>query len=114
MFPDGAPGLALVFLRLGVTACLWLPILEIGVAPTGARLLGLTILSVILLIGLATPLASVVTAINLLMSPEFLSMHGALIAAATHSVFALSLALIGPGAFSLDARLFGRRVLTSS
>jgi hypothetical protein len=30
------------------------------------------------------------------------------------ATIALSLALIGPGAFSLDARLFGRRILTSS
>jgi hypothetical protein len=115
MFPAGIPGIALVLLRIGVAATLWEPWLGAASAPLGLRVFPLCLLSVLLLIGLATPLASSVAVLVLLISLDHAGMHAVISGgAAIHAVFAASLALIGPGAFSLDARLFGRRVLTST
>jgi hypothetical protein len=118
MFPAGAPGFALFLLRVGVAGSLWQPALASGL-PSVPRLLGLSMVSALLLAGFATPLAGTVAAavqlmrvvgalrLGVLISPE-------VVTAAIHGTSALSLALIGPGALSIDSRLFGRRILTSS
>jgi len=118
MFPAGVPGLALILLRLGVAGTLWEPTLQNGL-PSLQRLLGLTTVCVLLLMGFATPVVGTI-AVALQLACVFASLKlGALttpeaFTAAVNGSFALSLALLGPGAFSIDARLFGRRVLTSS
>src|SRR5215813_9539641 len=118
MFPGGVPGLALVLLRIAVAGSLWGPILESGL-PGVPRLLALSTVSALLLAGFATPLAGTIAAAVQLATVVDPSRPGVLIpaevlTAAIHGTSALSLALLGPGAFSLDARRFGRRVLTSS
>jgi hypothetical protein len=70
-------------------------------------------------VGFATPLAGTVAAVIQLtrvLDPLRLgvSIPPEVVTAAIHGTSALSLALIGPGALSIDARLFGRRILTSS
>ena len=119
VFPGGAPGLALVLLRLGVTGSLWQPVLHSGLATSAVRLFGLGTASALLLFGFATPLVSLVTSViqlvrmlDPLRAGTLPCMETAVLA--IHVLSALSLALIGPGAFSVDARLFGRRILTSS
>lgn len=113
MFPAGIPGIALILLRLSVTASLWQPILEGALAPSGLRFFALCFISVLLLIGLATPLAGAMAIIALMTGFEPSRLHAAIsVGIVIHGVSALSLALIGPGAYSVDARLFGRRVLT--
>jgi hypothetical protein len=118
VFPGGAPGLALVLLRLGVAASLCQPLLYSGFAPSGLRLLALGLISVLLLIGLATPLLSAIAFVYLMTNFDSHCLHTVLrtdtMTGVIQAIFALSLALIGPGAFSVDARLFGRRVLTPS
>jgi len=115
MFPAGITGLALVMLRLSVTASLWQPLLDGALAPSGLRMLALGLISVLLLIGLATPLFGTVAIVALLTALDPSRLHATICAdTVIHGISALSLALIGPGAFSVDARLFGRRVLTSS
>jgi len=116
MFPGRAPGLALVLLRLGVAGSLWQLILEGGPETSCIRLLSVGCLSILLLLGLATPVMGLVTSGVQFMRLIDLFRSGAVLPAeavtlAIHVIFALSLALIGPGAFSLDARLFGRRIL---
>ncbi len=74
MFPRGAPGLALLLLRLFV----------------GAELL--------------THAVTAVPAFNV-------AMVWVLGACALALVIGIALALLGPGAYSLDARVFGRRLM---
>jgi len=114
MFPAGITGLALVLLRLSVTASLWQPLLNVALAPSGLRIFALSLLSALLLIGLATPLIGTVAIVALLTGFDP-CLHAKICAdTVIRGISALSLTLIGPGAFSVDARLFGRRVLTSS
>jgi uncharacterized membrane protein YphA (DoxX/SURF4 family) len=76
----------------------------------------LTIVSgVALLIGYMTPFAGVLAAL-FSMGDAFswfpvpsLDLFGARVTAALATVIVAALACLGPGAFSLDARLFGRR-----
>lgn len=118
MFPAGLPGLALVLLRIGVTGSLWGPTLGNGLQNV-TPLLGLGIISVLLLAGFATPLAASVAAVIQLITildraPAGVMVPTEVLTHAIHGTSALALALLGPGAFSIDARLFGRKILTSS
>jgi uncharacterized membrane protein YphA (DoxX/SURF4 family) len=121
-FPGSWPGVALLLLRVivGVTA------LAQGVSYlsrgddrwTAAALLSgllLVISGACLLIGFLTPIVSVLagvaciaSAISLLPPPAGNLFDGALVSL-DMAVMAVAVALLGPGAFSLDARLFGRR-----
>jgi hypothetical protein len=119
MFPAGAPGVALALLRLSVMGCLWQRFLAEGPAGSAWRLLSLGILSIFLSIGMATPVASLIAAGIEILSVFYPLRVGTFVSAelltvGIHAIQAFSLALIGPGAFSVDARLFGRRVLTPS
>jgi hypothetical protein len=109
--------LALVLLRIGVAGGLWEPTLEGGL-PSLSRLLGLCTVSALLVAGFATPLAGAVAAtiqLTSALAPLRLGLviSPGVVTAAIHGTSALSLALLGPGALSIDARLFGRRILTS-
>ncbi|HEV8331963.1 MAG TPA: hypothetical protein VGQ22_11125 [Steroidobacteraceae bacterium] len=104
MFPPGLPGLALILLRSSVTLGLLLADLD-GWARVGGILI-----SVALFVGYLTPLAAAAA----------LALHGiAWISAGVDStavavVFALdaiALALLGPGAYSIDSHRFGRRLV---
>lgn len=96
MFPDRGPGLGLLWLRLCVAAALWVPAM-----PAGRGGLVCLLAMGLLLSGLFTPLAVALAAITL---------HGQGVAL-PWSLLPLALLLLGPGAYSLDARLFGRRLL---
>ena len=61
---------------------------------------------VLLFLGLWTPVASLAACV-LMLGPVMLLQRNA--AQVLLSIIALSLALLGPGAWSIDARLFGRR-----
>lgn len=107
-FPDGASGIGLVLLRISVL----LSLCEIY-NPAGAGLL-LTLLwgatALLLASGFLTPLAAaacLVWSAGCLASsprPDPVWLGGA-------ALSALALGLLGPGAYSADARLFGRRRL---
>jgi uncharacterized membrane protein YphA (DoxX/SURF4 family) len=104
-FPGGAPGLGLLLLRLvlGVGAI----IRGVATLSTGPLWLGAFAIAsgALALIGFLTPFAAVVAAIGALnfafSEARWTPVAGAFIAAAV--------ALLGPGGFSVDARLFGRR-----
>ena len=100
MFPAGAPGCGMLILRIGVAASLHIdPSGHFGVSPNVAAFVAFAALSGSLALGLLTPLVSLLTGIievaQLLMGDT-----GVVVAV-----------LLGPGAYSVDARLFGRRVV---
>jgi uncharacterized membrane protein YphA (DoxX/SURF4 family) len=111
MFPAGVPGWGILILRLGVAASLYVaPSGHFAVSPNMPLSIAAAALSVSLATGLLTPLAALLAAVVEV---------AVLLAGATNIVVAvllgpldaLVLLLLGPGAYSLDARLFGRRVV---
>jgi uncharacterized membrane protein YphA (DoxX/SURF4 family) len=111
-FPDGSQGFGLLLLRaaIGVAAIFG------GVAALDSLAGGLAVLSgVSLLIGLLTPVASSLVALGaILLSISSLSLPvaGQLDSRPLTilvSIVAVAVTILGPGALSLDARLFGRR-----
>lgn len=113
MFPAQLPGIGLLLLRFSIAGTIvtlgshyeatapiarWLVVGEIGLA-------------VLLCIGYLTPpVASVCCLLEFLLltgiSHEYMLIFCALMIPET-----LALALVGPGAYSLDAQLFGRRLI---
>jgi hypothetical protein len=108
MFPAGVPGLALLVLRNCIAAAL-----ASSALPDGWQHTAFLILLGMLVIGMFTPvvcaLASAVVVLCCLHTPL---RDSATIVVVVLS--ALSLACIGPGAFSVDGWLFGRRVVLST
>jgi uncharacterized membrane protein YphA (DoxX/SURF4 family) len=120
-FPGSWPGFALLLLRVivGVTAIVQgVLYMSRGGSVTAAAVFSamlLAITGVCLLIGFLTPIVSVLAGVaciastmSLLPAPAGNLFDGALVSLEM-TVMAVSVALLGPGAFSLDARLFGRR-----
>ena len=111
MFPQGGPGLALLLLRLSVAAVLILTAARCC-GPTNAHLVMAiaVLLSVFLSVGLLTPYLSVLACAaavaNLIVGSD--SGDPLYLFAICDTI---ALALLGPGAYSVDARLFGRRFL---
>jgi len=110
MFPAGAPGIGLLLLRMamGLQMLVYSGCCEASRMPAWLATLVLVWMGLILL-GVLTP-AMVVLWIPF---AGFLVYAGnlALMPAVTSGFSALALALLGPGAYSVDARLFGRRVI---
>ena len=121
MFPDRWPGAGLLFLRLAVGVVLIVQ----GIAYLGdkhdqsalvlAAMLVMSLLGIFLLIGFLTRLAAGAAAVaNLgcIFSLFPVSKVGPLMTPATAALaaaIAIAVSCLGPGAMSLDARLFGRR-----
>src|ERR1043165_5251580 len=97
MFPQGGPGVALLLLRISVAA---IHLLFVGVL----------LVFISLSIGFLTPHLSVIACVYAIANMLIGSQPGNL--ACVFSICdAAALALLGPGAYSVDARLFGRRVM---
>lgn len=110
MFPHGLPGLALLLLRAAVAIALLIHTYGHEQLLSSALLATAILLAVALLVGYWTPIVAVVA----------LVLHGlvwlatGIDSAAVAGVFcldAIALALLGPGAYSLDSYRFGRRLL---
>ena len=109
MFPKGPPGAGLLLLRIGMG---WLLLHQPWAMPEAQRpawtpwLIGAVASA--LCVGLVTPLACLAAVALVLVDWGFGgAAHGPWpICLSTHGV---ALALLGPGAFSLDALVFGRR-----
>ena len=108
-FPRGGAGIGLLTLRLAVCIQL-LSDSNCGGAPPWWQATLLTLVALALALGVLTPAAGALSALFHVLCLAHASWAQAappLIAAMT----AIALVLIGPGAYSADARLFGRRRL---
>ena len=110
MFPRGGPGFALLLLRISVAAIFLISVAKrFGVSSAPLIFAISLLISICLTIGFLTPYLSVLvctTALaNLLIGPNSIDLLHVF-----PIIDAAVLALLGPGAYSLDARLFGLRV----
>ena len=110
MFPRGGPGFALLLLRVSVAAIFLISVAKrFGVSSAPLIFAIPLLIAICLAIGFLTPylagLICVTALINLLIGKSSVDLvHVILI------IDAAVLAVLGPGAYSLDARLFGLRV----
>ena len=109
MFPTGAPGVALLILRISLAAAI------VDTGSHGANssfapviLLASAVQSVLLGLGLLTPIVSM-SACAFELASLLSSGHGDVRFIALSSLNAAAITFLGPGAYSFDARLFGRR-----
>lgn len=112
MFPSGTVGAALLVLRFSVAAtsvvngtAQWTPATSFWI-PTASFLIAIS-----LCLGLFTPYGSALAAL-LHLYILFTQAGSDPILLISSSVNSGVLAVLGPGAYSVDARLFGRRLLT--
>jgi len=110
MFPQGAPGFALLLLRISVAMIFLTSIADQSlVSSVPLVCAGVLLISGSLSIGFLTPYLSVVSFVSgvaiLLLNP-----HSYSVVQVALLFNAAALALLGPGAYSVDARLFGLRV----
>jgi hypothetical protein len=111
MFPAGGPGIGLLLLRASVAAGFLLDG-PMQAAANFARpdVVLRVVLDAALGLGLLTPLTALLSCVLAIVDVARFGVMQAPVALVT-IVNAIALGLLGPGAYSLDARLFGRRVL---
>jgi putative oxidoreductase len=109
-FPNGIQGRGLLLLRVTLAGGLFgdlatrlheaiFPMILVGV--------GEALTAVLLVIGLGTPLVALLVCV--LQGVVLLMTDGAIVLHAMLAAVSVCLAVMGPGAWSIDARLFGRR-----
>jgi hypothetical protein len=115
LFPRGLPGAGLMALRLGVLAGMLVcnPWADLPLpAPATSFLTGIVALA--LVFGLFTSWIAWIGGICALVSLLQATPDVRALALAAHVLSAIALALLGPGAYSMDALLFGRRIVRIS
>jgi len=109
-FASGRPGVGLLIQRLATGAGLFYEgIAQLG-APTGALMfahMAGAVLGLFIVIGLWTPVTGALVAVVELWI--LIEIPGDVWMPLTLAVLGITLALIGPGAWSIDAFLFGRK-----
>ena len=115
-FPDGWPGIGLLLLRLGISfRVIYNAAAGLSGRPADPTTLTQSLIAVaagiFLVAGLWTPIVGTLLVLDEVWIAFSLSLsHQADMAVPVfQAVLAASLAMLGPGAWSIDARLFGRR-----
>lgn len=111
MFPAGAPGIALLLLRLSVAAMLFIDPAGRVLWPASIWLAVVSFVAAIAVVaGFLTPILALICG-----ALKVYALIGTAPGIAPLIVLALLLsfavAMLGPGAYSLDAKMFGRRVV---
>jgi hypothetical protein len=107
MFPAGGPGAGLALLRAALAVTL---LLDAWAAPTIAAYAWLaSVVAALVLAGVLTPILAVLGGLMVL-AHSALS-HPSLLQAAPQVACSVALALLGPGAYSVDAVRYGRRLI---
>ena len=111
MFPGGMAGLGLIILRICAVSSLLTIAFGRGVSAFASWTgIGLGLLSLLMLVGALTPAACILAA--LVETFCLVYREGTERSYVVFSLLVLTaLGLLGPGAFSVDARLFGRRLI---
>lgn len=108
MFPGRWPGFALLVLRISVAASTVVDSLVFRQSPIGWETVAVIALALMLCAGWLTPLACLLAftaqLAALITEPHFAAVSIAMLDA-------LALAVLGPGAYSVDAYRFGRRTI---
>jgi uncharacterized membrane protein YphA (DoxX/SURF4 family) len=109
MFPQGGPGVALLLLRISVVAFLIIVATNYNGPYYRLILVAIFLISISLLIGFLTPFLCVI-AITFVIGNMIINQETSSVVCVIAIANAIALALLGPGAYSLDSKLFGRRV----
>jgi hypothetical protein len=112
MFPAGLPGLALLLLRLSVALALLLDVYAHLNALPGWTHGTAILISLVVSVGYLTPITAAAALVYHAL--VWLTLGAGVDAAAVTLVLsldALALGLLGPGAYSVDSRRFGRRLV---
>jgi uncharacterized membrane protein YphA (DoxX/SURF4 family) len=110
MFPEGLAGAGLLLLRISCALATGAMVRLIAPLPLWAEA-GVVALAIGLLVGVLTrPVAIAAAALQVIVG--FTVGPGLSWLGASMALALAALAMIGPGAYSIDARLFGRKVIT--
>ena len=108
-YPDGAPGIALVLLRL---SCAWIAILASlpfrQLSPHAAMVVSAA-LALALGLGCGTRIVAFVLAV-VAIATTFMAGSDIAVTMIARACACAALGVLGPGAYSIDANVFGRRV----
>ena len=112
MFPPGGPGIGLLLLRISVAATFVLIVANRADLSTIHLIFVVAaLIALALTIGVLTPYLSFVVCVYALVNLFGAGSRLDALLFASLMLTAAALALLGPGANSIDARLFGRRVV---
>ena len=111
-YPDGTAGIALVLLRL---ACAWIAFLVIARLPfpqfsPNASIVVSVAFALTLALGFGTRIVAFVLAAAT-MATAFMTGNDSALTMIARACGCAALGLLGPGAYSIDANVFGRRVI---
>lgn len=112
MFPPGEPGIGLFLLRVSVAATFVLiNTNQTGMASIHPVFVGAVAVALCLVGGFLTPYLSFAVCVYAVANLFRANDHLSVLVLASLLLNSAALVLLGPGAYSFDARLFGRRVV---